>query len=140
MNYRPIDSYGIIGNRYTTALVGVNGSIDWFCFPRHDSPSLFAALLDQDRGGHFQIHPLREVSSYKQIYWLQTNILVTRFLSPSGVGEVIDFMPVGLTEHDRGCRWLVRRVRVIRASMSFQMECYPAFNYARDRHKTTVFD
>jgi GH15 family glucan-1,4-alpha-glucosidase len=138
MGYQPIGNYGIIGNMHTTALVGLNGSIDWFCFPRHDSPSLFAALLDQEKGGHFQIHPLMEVTTHKQMYWLQTNILVTRFLSPSGVSEVIDFMPVGLTEQDRGYRWLVRRVRMVRRSMPFQMECYPAFNYARDRHKTTL--
>jgi GH15 family glucan-1,4-alpha-glucosidase len=138
MDYQSIGDYGIIGNMHTTALVGVNGSIDWFCFPRHDSPSIFASLLDKDQGGYFQIHPLNEVTTHKQTYWLQTNILVTRFLSPCGVGEVIDFMPVGLTEADRGYHWLVRRVRMIRCSMSFQVTCYPAFNYARDRHKTTV--
>ncbi|MFN6485838.1 MULTISPECIES: glycoside hydrolase family 15 protein [unclassified Nostoc] len=138
MDYQQIGNYGIIGNMHTTALVGLNGSIDWFCFPRHDSPSLFASLLDRDKGGHFQIYPLTEVTTHKQMYWLQTNILVTRFLSPCGVSEVIDFMPVGLSEHDRGYRWLVRRVRMVRCSMAFEMECYPAFNYARDRHKTTI--
>jgi GH15 family glucan-1,4-alpha-glucosidase len=138
MDYQSIGDYGIIGNMRTTALVGVNGSIDWFCFPRHDSPSIFASLLDKDQGGYFQIHPLNEVTTHKQTYWLQTNVLVTRFLSPCGVGEVIDFMPVGLTEADRGYHWLVRRVRTLRCSMSFQVTCYPAFNYARDRHKTTV--
>jgi GH15 family glucan-1,4-alpha-glucosidase len=138
MDYQPIGNYGIIGNMHTTALVGINGSIDWFCFPRHDSPSIFASLLDKDKGGYFQIHPLSEVTTHKQMYWLQTNILVTRFLSPCGVGEVIDFMPVGLTDRDRGYLWLVRRVRMIRCSMPFQMTCYPAFNYARDQHKTTV--
>ena len=57
MREQPIENYGIIGNMYTTALVGLNGSIDWFCFPHHDSPSVFGAILDGNKGGHFQIAP-----------------------------------------------------------------------------------
>lgn len=138
MKYQSIENYGVVGNMHTTALVGLNGSIDWFCFPKHDSPSVFAALLDCDKGGHFQINPLVEEVTYKQFYWPQTNVLVTRFLSDCGVGEIIDFMPVGLTARERGYHWLVRRVRAVRCQMDFRMECYPAFNYARDRHKTTI--
>ncbi len=136
MSYQPIENYGIIGNMHTTALVGLNGSIDWFCFPRHDSPSVFAALLDSEKGGHFQIAPCVESVKHKQFYYPGTNVLVTRFLSPCGVGEVIDFMPVSAS--DSGDRWLIRQVRMIRCSMRFRLECYPAFNYVRDQHQTKL--
>jgi GH15 family glucan-1,4-alpha-glucosidase len=138
MQYQPIENYGIVGNMHTTALIGLNGSIDWFCYPRHDSPSVFAALLDSEKGGHFQITPLLEEITHKQFYWPQTNVLVTRFLSPCGVGEIVDFMPVGLSSQERGYHWLIRRVRVIRCTMDFRIECYPAFNYARDEHQTII--
>lgn len=138
MKYQPIENYGIIGNMYTTALVGMNGSIDWFCFPNHDSPSVFAALLDENKGGYFKIAPLRNNVNYKQIYWPETNILVTRFLGDCGVGEIIDFMPVGREKGQRGYHWLVRQVRGIRGSTGFRLDCYPAFNYARDSHHTSL--
>src|SRR5206468_8473670 len=96
MAYQSIQNYGIIGNMRTAALVGVNGSIDWFCFPHFDSPSVFGAILDDRKGGRFQIAPVRDGSTAKQFYWPDTNILITRFLSPDGVGEIQDFMPVSL--------------------------------------------
>lgn len=95
MEYQPIHNYGIIGNMYTTALVGMNGAIDWFCFPAHDSPSVFAALLDAQKGGHFKISPMTEEATLKQFYWSGTNVLITRFLTPDGIGEITDFMPAG---------------------------------------------
>lgn len=140
MKYQPIENYGVVGNMHTTALVGLNGSIDWFCYPRHDSPSIFAAILDSQKGGHFQITPLVAESTHKQFYWPQTNVLVTRFLSSCGVGEIVDFMPVGLSAKERGYHWLIRYVRAVRCTMNFRMECYPAFNYARDEHKTIITD
>lgn len=140
MKYQPIENYGVVGNMHTTALVGLNGSIDWFCYPRHDSPSIFAAILDSQKGGHFQITPLVAESTHKQFYWPQTNVLVTRFLSSCGVGEIVDFMPVGLSVKERGYHWLIRYVRAVRCTMNFRMECYPAFNYARDEHKTIITD
>ena len=140
MGYQPIENYGLIGNMHTTALVGINGSIDWFCFPRHDSPSVFAALLDCQRGGHFRIAPSFDGVTHKQFYWPETNVLVTRFLASCGVGEIVDFMPVGVSATERGARWLVRQVRGIRCSMKFHLECYPAFNYARDPHQTVLTD
>ncbi|MEM7553073.1 MAG: glycoside hydrolase family 15 protein [Cyanobacteria bacterium P01_A01_bin.84] len=133
MGYQPIENYGIIGNMYTTALVGLNGSIDWFCFPNHDSPSIFAAILDENKGGYFKIAPKVNDVTHKQFYFPETNVLVTRFLAECGVGEIIDFMPVGLSEKERGYHWLVRQVSAVRCSMKFRMQCYPAFNYARDR-------
>ena len=138
MGYQPIEDYGIIGNMHTVALVGMNGSIDWFCCPNFDSPSVFAAILDDKKGGHFKIAPATAGATHKQMYWPETNVLVTRFLSPDGVGEVTDFMPVGTREGRQRHHQLIRRVEVVRGAMPFRMECYPAFNYARDGHETNI--
>ncbi len=130
-----IEDHGVIGDLRTVALVGSDGTLDWLCFPNFDSPSVFAAILDPERGGHFRIAPDMEGVTCKQFYWPETNVLVTRFYSPEGVGELIDFMPVV----DRGnehARELVRRVRVVRGRMQFRMECFPAFNYGRSPHTT----
>ena len=137
MGYQPIENYGVIGNMHTVALVGMNGSIDWFCMPGFDSPSVFGAILDDTRGGHFRIAPTTAGLNQKQIYWPQTNVLVTRFLSPDGVGEVTDFMPMETdqSQYDHEHNELVRRVNVVRGSMRFRMECFPAFDYGRDTHK-----
>ena len=138
MAYQPIENYGIIGNMHTVALVGLNGSIDWLCYPHFDSPSVFGAILDDQKGGRFKIAPTAEGVTNKQIYWPDTNVLVTRFLSPDGVGEVVDFMPVGISEGEQGYHKVVRRVNVVRGVMTFRMECLPAFNYARDKHTTKL--
>lgn len=137
MGYNPIASYGIIGNMRTTALVGTDGSIDWFCYPRHDSPSVFANILDDEKGGFFRITSALDEVTHKQFYWPETNVLVTRFLSEKGVGEVVDFMPLGTDEPEK---WIIRQVKAKRCSMTFQLTCYPAFNYARDRHATKIVD
>src|SRR6266446_3260817 len=92
--YKPIENYGVIGDLHTIALVGMDGSIDFMCFPYFDSPSIFAALLDDEKGGRFQIAPHLDDAVNKQIYLPDTNILLTRFLSDNGVAEVSDFMPV----------------------------------------------
>ena len=142
MAYQPIDNYGLIGDLHTVALVGVNGSIDWLCMPRFDSPSVFAAILDDRKGGRFRIAPADEDGvSYKQFYWPATNVLVTRFLSDQGAAELIDFMPIGEAgggTEDR--RDLVRRLSVLRGTITFRMECRPAFNFARDPHETVLVD
>ena len=83
----------MIGDLHTVALVGTDGTIDWYCCPRFDSPSVFAAILDADRGGLFRISPDGDGWSSKQLYLPDTNVLITRFLMPDGVGEVQDFMP-----------------------------------------------
>jgi len=134
MAYQPIESYGVIGDMHTVALVGMNGSIDWFCFPHFDSPSVFAAILDDRKGGHFAIAPAVDGVRHKQFYWPATNVLITRFLSPDGVGEITDYMPVGVPLRGHGHHQLVRSVTMVRGAMPFRMECRPAFNYARDRH------
>ncbi len=138
MAYLPIEDYGIIGDMHTVALVGMNGSIDWFCYPDFDSPSVFAAILDDEKGGRFMIGPRCPVTTYKQLYWPGTNVLVTRFLAPDGVGEVRDFMPVGRQTGVGAGRWLLRRVTAVRGTMPFRIECRPAFNYARDAHRTEM--
>src|ERR1700745_1505303 len=92
--YAPIGEYGVIGDLYTVALVGLDGSRDFPCLPHFDSPSVFAALVDADRGGRFQIAPLLEGAARKQLYLPDTNVLLTRFLDTDGVAEVSDFMPV----------------------------------------------
>ncbi len=141
MAYQPIENYGIIGDMHTVALVGMNGSIDWLCFPHFDSPSVFAAILDQKKGGHYRISPHNFDVNHKQFYWPETNVLVTRFLSTHGVGDVTDYMTA--PEHARGNanhhhHQLFRRVRAIRGQMTFRLECFPAFNYARDDHNVRL--
>ena len=138
MSYQHIEDYGIIGNLRTAALVGKNGSIDWYCFPRFDSPSIFAAILDDKKGGYFRISPAAGEYTHKQIYWPDTNILVTRFLSSDGVGEIVDFMPIMGDRDDATAGRLIRKVRVVRGSMRFRLECHPAFDYARERHVTRI--
>ena len=138
MPYLPIEEYGLIGNMRTSALVGVNGSIDWFCFPYFDSPSVFGAVLDDRKGGWCKIATQGNEATHKQYYWPDTNVLVTRFLSEQGVGQVIDFMPVGLKATEAGHHGIIRRVQAIRGNVTFRLECFPAFNYARDPHTTTL--
>src|ERR1700674_1028432 len=137
MAYKPIESYGVIGDLHTVALVGMDGSIDWCCLPHFDSPSIFAAILDEHKGGFFKIASLYE-AQHKQMYLPDSNVLVTRFLSPAGVGEVVDFMPV----QDRGLgkktHQIVRVVRAVRGAVRFRLECQPAFDYARRPHQITL--
>ncbi|HTK87273.1 MAG TPA: trehalase-like domain-containing protein [Nitrospiraceae bacterium] len=97
MAYQPIQNYGIIGNMRTAALVAMNGSIDWLCCPYFDSPSVFAAMLDDDKDSRFQIASTQDGINSKQFYWPETNALFTRFLSQDGVGELkISCRPVWL--------------------------------------------
>jgi len=137
MPYQPIENYGLIGNLRTAALVGMDGSIDWLCLPHFDSPSMFAAILDDRKGGRYRVAPRGDGARHKQFYWPNTNILVTRFLHPDGIGEVVDYMPVGGTGGNPADQ-LVRRVRAVHGAMNFHLECRPAFDYARARHDTTV--
>jgi GH15 family glucan-1,4-alpha-glucosidase len=138
MAYQPIEDYGIIGNMHTAALVGLDGSIDWYCLPRFDSPSVFAAMLDDKKGGFFRIAPVGDRITHKQLYWPGTNVLITRFLSTDGVGEITDYMPVGECAKEDGYHRLIRRINVVRGTMKFRIEFQPAFNYARDEHETKI--
>jgi GH15 family glucan-1,4-alpha-glucosidase len=128
--YQPIENYGIIGDLATTALVSLSGSIDFMCFPHFDSPTIFAALLDAKRGGHFRIAPVADKFKTRQRYFPDTNILLTRFMGEPGIADISDFM----SRHPPGHHTLVRRVKVIRGEIEFQMVCAPKFDYGRAEH------
>ena len=97
--YQPIENYGIIGDLYTVALVGMDGSIDFMACPHFDSPTVFAALLDSKKGGRFQIAPQLADARQKQLYLPDANILLTRFLSSEGMAEISDFMRRRLSQY-----------------------------------------
>jgi GH15 family glucan-1,4-alpha-glucosidase len=138
MSYQPIENYAIIGNMRSAALVGLNGSIDWFCFPHFDSPSVFASILDEHKGGYFKIAPVDPASRCKQYYWPDTNVLITRFYNAEGIAEITDYMPVGDDIVDASDYRIVRRLRGIHGRVRMRIECYPAFNYAMDKHETSL--
>jgi hypothetical protein len=121
MAYQPIENYGIIGNMRTVALVGMNGSIDWYCYPHFDSPSVFGAILDDKKGGHFQISADSDGVRHKQFYWPSTNVLVTRFLMADGIAELEDFMPVGLPSGSPAYRHVYRRIRCVRGTVRISL-------------------
>ena len=136
-DYPLIADHGLIGDLQTSALVATDGSIDWFCAPRFDSPSLFAALLDHEDGGRFRVRPTIEVFTSKQLYLPDTAVLVTRFMTEAGVGEVVDFMPVTGTEATDRHR-IVRMVRCVRGEMTFAIDLAPRFDYGRKPHETLL--
>ena len=128
----------MIGDLHTVALVGTDGTIDWYCCPRFDSPSVFAAILDADRGGLFRIAPDGDGWSSKQLYLPDTNVLITRFLMPDGVGEVQDFMPPPRTGEAAHRHRIIRRVVAVRGQMRFVVDVAPRFDYARARHEVAL--
>jgi GH15 family glucan-1,4-alpha-glucosidase len=137
MTETAIADHGLIGDLQTAALVTTDGSVDWFCCPRFDSPSVFGALLDDERGGRFRIRPSGIDYTAKQMYFPDTAVLVTRFFTEAGVGQVIDFMPpMGTTATDN--HRLVRMVHCVRGEMSFEVEVAPRFDYGRVPHRTQV--
>jgi GH15 family glucan-1,4-alpha-glucosidase len=136
--YLPIEEHGVIGDLHSVALVGTDGTIDWYCPERFDGPSVFGAILDRERGGYYRIAPAGTDWTSTQFYFPDTNLLVTRFLSPSGVAEVIDFMPVAATAAEAHRHRLVRRVLGIKGETRFRLEIEPRFDYARAAHETHV--
>src|SRR4029450_12604457 len=136
-----IAEHGLIGDLQTAALVATDGTIDWYCCPRFDSPSAFAAILDRQRGGDFRITPERDDCVVKQLYFPDTAVLITRFMSDDGVAELVDFIPITdspkvATDRHR----IVRMVRGIRGQMQLRLECAPRFDYARGKHTVHVTD
>jgi GH15 family glucan-1,4-alpha-glucosidase len=131
--YLPIAEHGIIGDLHTAALVGSDGTIDWFSPGRFDGASVFGALLDRARGGFYRIAPLDSGAATKQLYLPQTNVLITRFLSPEGVAEVQDFMPVG-----EGPQRLIRSVLGVRGALRFRLEVEPRFGYGLHEPEVTI--
>ena len=135
--YPEISDHGLIGDLQTAALVSTDGTVDWFCCPRFDSPSVFASLLDADKGGYFKVCPGGGEYVTKQLYFPDTAILITRFLTPDGVGEVTDFMPIAGTTATNRHR-LARLLRVVRGTMQFVVDIKPRFDYGRHPHKLEV--
>jgi hypothetical protein len=136
-SYPNISDHGLIGDLQTAALVTTDGTVDFFCCPRFDSPSVFASLLDADRGGYFRISPATDNYVTRQLYLPNTAMLITRFMTADGVGEVLDFMPVvegRPTDRHR----LVRYLRVARGSMQFVVDLQPRFDYGRATHTVEV--
>jgi GH15 family glucan-1,4-alpha-glucosidase len=139
-SYALISEHGLIGDLQTAALVSTDGAIDWFCCPRFDSPSVFASILDEERGGRFRIAPPDGDAVTRQMYFPDTAILITRFMTADGVGEVVDFMPIEAPERVTDRHRIVRMVRVVRGEMTFALECRPRFDYGRASHELDLDD
>jgi GH15 family glucan-1,4-alpha-glucosidase len=137
--YPNISDHGLIGDLQTAALVTTDGTVDFFCCPRFDSPSVFASLLDADGGGYFRIAPSTGNYVTKQLYFPNTAMLITRFMTPDGVGEVLDFMPV-IEGRPTDRHRLVRHLRVARGTMQFVLELHPRFDYGRAKHTMEITD
>jgi GH15 family glucan-1,4-alpha-glucosidase len=137
--YPPIEDHGLIGDLQTAALITKDGAIDWFCCPRFDSPSVFGSLLDIGRGGEFRVAPTVDEYKSRQLYFPDSAVLITRFMSEEGVGELVDFMPVTGTRPSDNHR-LFRILRCVRGEMTFGVDVSPRFDYGRLRHDTTVTD
>jgi GH15 family glucan-1,4-alpha-glucosidase len=134
--YLPIENYGVVGDLHTVALIGTNGSVDFMSYPHFGSPTIFAALLDAENGGRFQIRPCLDTGKVKQMYLPDTNVLITRTLDRDGVAEVSDFMPVGTGDQHSGA--LVRRAKGVRGESAFDIIFDPRFDYGRAGHKVDV--
>ena len=139
-DYLPIAEHGIIGDLHTIALIGSDGTIDWYCCPTFDSPSVFASILDKERGGYYRITPARAGWTTKQLYFPDTNVLITRFFSSEGVGELQGFMPIARTGEELHRHRLIRRVVAVRGEMRFRLDLQPRFNYGRDPHRTEQYE
>jgi GH15 family glucan-1,4-alpha-glucosidase len=138
-DYLPIAEHGVIGDLHSVALVGTDGTIDWYCPGRFDGPSVFASILDKDHGGHWRIAPTVSGGTSKQLYFPDTNVLITRFLTPEGVVEMQDFMPVSERGGEHRQR-VIRRLMAVRGAMSLRLELEPRFDYGRAEHEAHVFD
>jgi GH15 family glucan-1,4-alpha-glucosidase len=131
--YLRVAEHGLIGDLRTVALVGTDGTIDWYCCPSFDAPSVFAAILDAERGGCFELAadgPART----KQFYFPDTNVLITRFFTEEGVGEVQDFMPVADEGPEAERHRLIRRVVCVRGTVPFKARIAPRVDYGARPH------
>ncbi len=133
MPYPPIEDHAVIGDLRTVALEGLDGAIDFMCFPNYDSPSIFASLLDAHRGGRFLLAPVLANANHAQLYLPDTNVLLTRFLSAEGVAEVSDFMPLA---DEREAQAVIRRAKTVRGEVRYRMICDPRFDYGRAERAT----
>ncbi|WP_406492749.1 glycoside hydrolase family 15 protein [Streptomyces sp. NBC_00846] len=135
--YLPVAEHGLIGDLRSAALVDTNGTIDWYCCPRFDAPSVFASILDADRGGYFELAADAPTRT-KQFYFPDTNVLITRFFAEDGVGEVQDFMPVLDDSREADRHRLIRRVVCVRGSLPFRARAAPRFEYGAQPHTVHV--
>jgi GH15 family glucan-1,4-alpha-glucosidase len=135
--YPPIAEHGLIGDLQTAALVTTDGSIDWFCCPRFDSPSVFGALIDAENGGRFRARAVGDDITSRQLYFPDTAILITRFMTPEGVGEIVDFMPPAGKEPTANHR-IVRMLRCVRGRIKVEVDIEPRFDYGRKPHETVL--
>jgi GH15 family glucan-1,4-alpha-glucosidase len=131
-SFPPIQDYGIIGDCRSAALISRRGSLEWLCWPRFDSPSIFAALLDRDRGGFWSISPVGEYKTSRR-YVGNSNVLETCFESESGAATLTDLMPVASEEHKRAFLWptheVLRQVRCTSGSIEIEVTFCPRANY-----------
>jgi GH15 family glucan-1,4-alpha-glucosidase len=134
-DYLPIEDYGIIGDMHTTALVNPGGSIDFMCFPAFDSPSIFCAVLDRQKGGCFSLEPILPDARMRQMYIPDTNVLLSRFHSAAGIAEISNFMVVDGPQTESQA--LVRRIKAARGDIKVRMRFAPRFDYARAAHTAT---
>ncbi|MEE4544789.1 glycoside hydrolase family 15 protein [Streptomyces sp. V4-01] len=137
--YLPVAEHGLIGDLRTAALVGTDGTVDWYCCPRFDSPSVFGAILDADRGGRFELAADTPART-RQFYFPDTNVLITRFFAADGVAEIQDFMPVVDEARQGGRHRLIRRVICVRGTLPFRARVAPRFGYGADRHTAELRD
>ncbi|SHN13079.1 glycoside hydrolase family 15 protein [Chitinophaga sp. CF418] len=135
--YQRIENYGIIGNLETVALVSLTGSIDFMCFPRFDSPTIFAALLDSTKGGYFSVEPELKDYTSKQLYIPGTAILLTRYFSDCGIAELTDYMPIADVQKENDCT-IVRKIKTIRGNITFKVNCVPRFDYGAAKHEAVL--
>jgi GH15 family glucan-1,4-alpha-glucosidase len=136
-DYPMIADHGVVGDLQTAALVSSDGTVDWWCTPRFDSPSVFASLLDSERGGHCRLAVDLDgmpEATVRQLYLPDTAVLVTRFMTPAGVGEVIDFMEPDTSPTPSSRHRLIRGMRVVRGELPFELDCRPRFDYGRAPH------
>jgi GH15 family glucan-1,4-alpha-glucosidase len=137
-DYPLISDHGLIGDLQTSALVTKDGTIDFFCAPRFDGPSIFASLLDARKGGKFRISSMAEGLTTTQIYFPQSACLITRFMADAGVAELVDFMPIDNPTQATDNHRIIRAVRCLRGQMPFRLECEPRFDFARQPHKLSL--
>ncbi|WP_242419277.1 glycoside hydrolase family 15 protein, partial [Frankia sp. CpI1-P] len=142
-DYPPIADHGLVGDLQTAALIAADGTVDWWCTPRFDSPSVFASLLDSDRGGYCRLAAdlgAADEAGVRQLYLTDTAVLVTRFMAPGGVGEVLDFMEPDPSNTPSARHRLIRVARVVRGSLPFELLCRPRFDYGRASHTLRHLD
>ena len=136
--YLPIAEHGLVGDLHTVALVGTTGTIDWYCCPAFDAPSVFGCILDADDGGYYALRPVKDGWTSRQLYFPDTNILITRFFTEHGVGEVQDFMPIESADPTMHRHRLIRRVVQVRGEMEYMIEVQPRFDYGRAEHEVEM--